>query len=220
MNTSIFIIVIMIIIFIISFILFYYYYWLPKQSNVTKYKIELLTTETVFNEDYYNVIQTSVLVTDRDTFLIPKLGYGITFVWDMYIPSQSGNDKWQTNYNHLKTIISMNDSPVISYHPKNNYLSVVIKYRNNPFYAQFAEIKFKDIKLQKYSHYVLVIDNRDIKLYIDGKLISIKTLPSIPVVYDLNSEIILGEKNNNFLGKINNLSLYPYPLSYSEISSV
>lgn len=219
MNTSNFIIVIMIIIFIISFILFYYYYWLPKQSNVTKYKIELLTTETIFNEDYYNVIQTSVLVTDRDTFIIPKLGYGITFVWDMYIPSQSGNDKWQTNYNHLKTIIAMNDSPVISYHPKNNYLSIVIKYRNNPFYAQFAEIKFKDMKLQKYSHYILVIDNRDIKLYIDGILNSIKTLPSIPVVYDLNSEIVL-VKNNNFLGKINNLSLYPYPLSYSEISSV
>ena len=36
----------------------------------------------------------------------------------------------------------------------------------------------------------------------------------------LNSEIILGQKNNNFNGKINNLTLYPYPLSYSEISSV
>ena len=220
MNTSSFVIVIMIIILIILFILFYYYYWLPHKSNVTKYKLELLTSETVFNEDYYNIIQTSLLVTNRDTLLIPKLGYGISFAWDMYIPSQSGNDKWQTTYNRLKPIISMNDSPVISYHPKNNYLSIVIKYRNNPFYVQFAEIKFKDMKLQKYSHYVLVIDNRDIKLYIDGKLISIKTLPSVPVIYDLNSEIILGEKNNNFNGKINNLMLYPYPLSYNEISSV
>ena len=150
--------------------------------------------------------------------MIPNLGYGISFSWDMYIPAQSGNDKWQNSFNRLKPIISMNDSPVISYHPKKNYLSIVIKYRNNPFYAQFAEIKFEDIKLQKWSHYILVIDNRNIKLYIDGSLISIKTLPSVPVVYDLNSEIILGDKNNNFGGKINNILLYPYPLSYNEIA--
>jgi hypothetical protein len=220
MNTSVVIIVIMIIIFIILSVAFYYYYWLPNKSNVKKYQIPLITTETIFDEKYYNILQTSVLVTDRDTLLIPKLGYGLSFAWDMYIPSISSNDKWQTSFNRLKPIISMNDSPVISYHPKKNYLSIVLKYRNNPFYAQFAEIKFKDIKLQKYAHYILVIDNRNIKLYIDGVLISIKTLPSIPVIYDLNSEIILGEKNNNFLGKIDNLTLYPYPLLYSEISSV
>jgi hypothetical protein len=220
MNTSIIVIIVMIVLFIILFIAFYYYYWLPYQSNVKKYQIPLITTETIFDEDYHNILQTSVLVTSRDTLLIPKLGYGISFAWDMYIPSQSGNDKWQTSFNRLKQIISMNDSPVISYHPKKNYLSIVLKYRNNPFYAQYAEIKFKDMKLQKYSHYILVIDNRNIKLYIDGVLISIKTLPSIPVIYDLNSEISLGEKNNNFLGKINNLTLYPYPLLYNEISSV
>ena len=217
MNTSIIIIIVIIIVFIILSIGFYYYYWLPHQSNINKYQIQVLTTETLFSEDYFNIIQTSVLVTDRDKLMIPNLGYGISFSWDMYIPAQSGNDKWQNSFNRLKPIISMNDSPVISYHPKKNYLSIVIKYRNNPFYAQFAEIKFEDIKLQKWSHYILVIDNRNIKLYIDGSLISIKTLPSVPVVYDLNSEIILGDKNNNFGGKINNILLYPYPLSYTEI---
>ena len=217
MNTSIIIVIFIIIIFIILSIGFYYYYWLPYKSNIKKYQIQLLTTETLFNEDYLDIIQTSILVTDRDKLMIPNLGYGISFSWDMYIPAQSGNDKWQNSFNRLKPIISMNDSPVISYHPKKNYLSIVIKYRNNPFYAQFAEIKFEDIKLQKWSHYILVIDNRNIKLYIDGSLISIKILPSVPVVYDLNSEIILGDKNNNFGGKINNILLYPYPLSYTEI---
>ena len=219
MNTSIIIIIIIIIIFIIFSIGFYYYYWIPFQSNIKKYQIQLLTTETELNEDYLNTIKTSTLITDRDTLMIPNLGYGLSFAWDMYIPSQNGNDKWQSSFNHLKPIISMNDSPVISYHPKKNYLSVIVKYRNNPFYVQFAEIKFTEIKLQKWCHYIVVIDNRNIKLYINGSLISIKILPSIPVVYDLNSEIVLGEKNNNFLGKINNLMLYPYPLSYSEISS-
>ena len=220
MNTSIIIVIVIIIIFIILCIGFYNYYWIPHQSNVNKYQIQLLTTETLFNEDYLNTIQTSVLVTDRDTLIVPNLGYGISFVWDMYIPSQNGNDKWQSSFNYLKPIISMNDSPVISYHPKKNYLSILVKYRNNASYVKFAEIKFEDMKLQKWSHYVLVLDNRNIKLYIDGLLMSIKHLPSVPVIYDLTSEIVLGNKNNNFNGKINNLSLYPFPLSYTEIANI
>jgi hypothetical protein len=138
----------------------------------------------------------------------------------MYIPSIGGNDKWQTNFNHLKPIISMGDSPVISYHPKKNYLSISVKYRNNPFYAQFAEVKFNDIKLQIWTKYVIVIENRNIRLYINGALVSTKILPSVIVISDIKSDIILGSLNDNFLGKIRNLSLIPYPLSFDEIQTI
>ena len=37
---------------------------------------------------------------------------------------------------------------------------------------------------------------------------------------DLNTDIVLGEENNNFLGKIRNLTLYPYPLGYNEIGLI
>lgn len=207
------------IIFIFLCIIFYYFYLVPNKSNVNKYKILLLENEQTFNEDYINTIILETLVT-RDTLYIPKLGYGLTFVWEMYIPSQEGNDKWQNSFNHLKPIITMGDSPVISYHPKKNYLSITVKYRNNPFYAQFAEIKFEDIKLQKWSKYIIVIETRNIKLYIDGVLSSIKVLPSVIAFSDIKSEIILGQEQNNFLGKIKNLSLIPYPLSYDEINTI
>ena len=68
---------------------------------------------------------TAMTMPDRDKLMIPNLGYGISFSWDMYIPAQSGNDKWQSSYNHLKPIIKMMDSPVISYHPKKNYISII-----------------------------------------------------------------------------------------------
>jgi len=210
---------IFLIIFIFLCIIFYYFYLVPNKSNVNKYKILLLENEQTFNEDYINTIILETLVT-RDTLYIPKLGYGLTFVWEMYIPSQGGNDKWQNSFNHLKPIITMGDSPVISYHPKKNYLSITVKYRNNPFYAQFAEIKFEDIKLQKWSKYIIVIETRNIKLYIDGVLSSIKVLPSVIAFSDIKSEIILGQEQNNFLGKIKNLSLIPYPLSYDEINTI
>ena len=203
-------------------VLFYYYYYLPYQSNVTTYKIPLITNEIQFDESYYDtiILRAQPSINSRDTLYVPKLGYGLSFVWEMYIPSVNSNDKWQTSYNRLKPIISMSDSPVISYHPKKNYLSVVLKYRNNPFYVQFAELKFEDIKLQRWSKYILIIENRNVKLYIDGFLLSVKTLPNVPVIYDITTNITLGNINNNFQGKIKNASLYPYPLTYNEIDSV
>ena len=210
---------IILILFLFLFAAFYFYYWVPRQSNVNTYKIPLITDETIFSEDYNAVLNTSTLI-DRETLYVPKLGYGLSFSWEMYIPSQGGNDKWQTNFNHLKPIIKMDDSPIISYHPKKNFLSITVKYRNNPFYAQFAEVKFKDIKLQAWSKYVVVIENRNIKLYINGILVSTKILPSVIAITSGKSDIHLGELNDNFLGKIKNLFLFPYPLSFDEIQTL
>jgi len=218
MNTTIFYVSVLVILVIIV-VLIYYYLWLPRQNNTKKYNIPLLEKETVFTESYTNIIKLETLVT-RDTLYVPKLGHGVTFSWEMYIPSQGGNDIWQTNFNTLKPIISMNDSPVISYHPKKNYLSISVKYRNNPFYSQFAEVKFTDIKLQCWNKYSVVIENRNIRLYINSILVSTKILPSIIAIGDIKSEIILGETNNNFLGKIKNLILYPYPLDFDEIQTI
>ena len=209
-----------IVVLILLIVLFYYYYLLPNQTNVALYKIPLITDEQVFDETYLNTIILKPKVKNRDTLYVPNLGFGISFVWEMYIPTLNSNDNWQTNYNRLKPIISISDSPVIAYHPKNNYLSVVLKYRNNPFYAQFVDLKFNDIKLQRWSKYILIIENRNVKLYIDGKLVSVKTLPSVPVIYDIADNVVLGNLNNNFQGKVRNASLYPYPLNYTDVDLV
>ena len=66
----------------------------------------------------------------------------------------------------------------------------------------------------------MVIENRNIKLYINGILVSTKILPSVIVITDIKSELILGQLNDNFLGKIKNLSLIPYPLSFDEIKTI
>ena len=220
MNTEYIYLIIIIIIIILLFTLFYYYYWVPSKSNISTYKIPLLIDETIFNETYINTINLESTITNRNTLYIPNLGYGLSFVWEMYIPSLNGNDKWHTTFNRLKPIISMKDSPIIAYHPKKNYLSILLKYRNNPFYAQFAEIKFDNIKPQRWSKYILIIENRNIKLYIDNILVSTKILQSLPVIYDIKSNIVLGDLNNNFQGTVRNISLYPYPLSYDEINLV
>lgn len=217
MNTSIIYVGIMLVVLVLLIGLYYLYYYLPNRSNLNKYKIPLLSTETIFDNNYQNILQVADLITNRKTLYVPKLGYGLSFVWEMYIPNLGGNDKWGSSFNILKPILVMNDSPQISYHPKKNYLSIILKYRDNPFYAQFTEIKFDKIKLQKWSKYIVIINGRNIHLYIDGTIASIQILPSLPVIYDISSEIILGQTNNNFLGKIRNMTMYPYPLAITDV---
>ena len=218
MNTTLFYICIMFAILII-FILVYYFY-LYTTSNIQKYKIKLLADETTINNDYEEAFPIKTFITTRDTLYVPKLGYGLSFCWEMYIPNNNSNANWNHSYNNIKPIIYMDDSPQIGYHPKKNYLSIIIKYRNNPFYAQYNEIKITNIKQQKWSKYILIINGRTIQLYIDGKINTIQYLPSLPVIYDIKSDITIGKKNNNFLGKIRNLILIPYPITASDIQEL
>ena len=218
MNTTILYVVIMIVILII-FILIYYYYS-NASSNINKYKIKLLIDETIINNDYENSFIIKNLIPTRDTLYVPKLGYGLTFRWDMYVPNINSNENWNNRYNTVKPIISMDDSPQIGYHPKKNYLSVIMKYRNNPFYAQYHEIKINNIKQQKWSTYILIINGRTIQLIINGITEYTQYLPSLPVIYDISSDVLLGKKNNNFLGKIRNLMLIPYPIKPFEIQDL
>jgi hypothetical protein len=199
---------------------YYFYYYLPSQSNLGKYQIPILTSEITLDETFSQTIQLANLVSNRNTLMIPKLGYGIVFSWEMYIPNLAGNAAWNTSYNIVKPIFSMQDSPQVGYNPKKNYLSIITKYRDNPFYAEFSEIKVPDIKPQKWCKYILAISDRVIQIWIDGVIIKTEYLPSLPVFYDIQSAITIGQMNNNFQGKIRNLTLIPFPLSYSELQSL
>lgn len=200
--------------------LYYFYYYLRRQGNVVKYQIPILTSEITLEETFSQTTQIANLVSNRNTLMVPKLGYGITFTWEMYISNLAGNAAWENNYNIIKPIFSMQDSPQIGYNPKKNYLSVITKYRDNPFFAEFSEIKVSDLKLQKWCKYILAIFGRTIQVWIDGVIVKTEYLPSLPVFYDIQSAITIGKVNNNFKGKLRNLVMYPYPLSYTELQSL
>jgi len=220
MNQSVIFMIVGIVLLLLILGLYYFYYYLPRQSNLGKYQIPILTTETTLDETFSQTVQIANLVSNRPTLMIPKLGYGITFTWEMYISNLAGNAAWQNNYNIVKPIFSMQDSPQVGYNPKKNYLSIITKYRDNPFYAEFFEIKVPDIKQQKWCKYILAISGRTIQIWIDGVIVKTEYLPSLPVFYDIQSAITIGQMNNNFHGKIRNLIMYPYPLSYTELQSI
>jgi hypothetical protein len=220
METSIIVVICLLLILAFGITAYYFYYYRPNQTNAKRYEIELLGSEITFNEEYNSSLKVSNLVSGRPEFLISNLGYGISLAWEMYIPNLAGNDKWNNKFNIVKPIFTMNDSPQIGYNPKRNYLSIILKYRDNPFRAQYSEIRVDDLKMQTWNKYILVINGRTVNLFINGKLAISKIIPSLPVIYGIESDIELGQINNNFQGRIQNMKLYPFPLSYKEIEMV
>jgi hypothetical protein len=174
----------------------------------------IMSGPTNFNEKFYKEIE----LPDRLNTLYGK-GHGITIIWDMYIPNTTENRMFNSSFDRLKPIIRIGNSPHIYYHPKKGYLSIISKYTDNPFYSNYPEIKYDEVKLQKWERYILVIKNRSINLFVGGKLKMATTLLNIPIV-DTNRLIKLGEYNNNFQGKVRNLKIIGHPLDNKNIQNI
>lgn len=218
MNT-IYTIIIILFILAILFYLVYSKYYLPKQSNKYQYGHLLISGIVTLKEDFQQIIPINTIISNRNNFYIPYLGYGITFTWDMYVPALASNTNWQSSFNKSKPIIKVEDSPEISYNPKKNYLNISVKYKDNPFLAKITELQYNGVKCQVWVKYTIVINQSSILLYENNNLVKAKLIPSPPMLYDIGNKIYIGQINNNCLCKIKDLYVYPYPLSYNEILS-
>lgn len=190
---------------LIGLIIFIFYSQLLKEKDS---ETVLLKGPTKFKEDFEKDIDLSNL-GKLDNF---GKGYGLTLSWEMYIPNYSENVNYNSSFNKLKPIMKFGDSPKIYYHPKNGYLSIILKYTDNPFYSNYPEIKIENIKLQKWNKCILIINDRHVNFYIDGKLVKSRTIMNVPVI-DFNNNLILGELNNNFHGNVKNIKLLTYPIN-------
>ena len=133
----------------------------------------------------------------------------------MNIPNTDGSRHYKSSFNKLKNIITIGESPQIYYHPKKGFISFIFKYLDNPFYSHYPEIKLENIPLQKWNKYILIIQNRHIRIYMNGKLVKSTSLPNL-VMLNFDS-IRVGKINNNFLGVVKNMEIYPYPLTNQEL---
>lgn len=193
-----------------------YYNYLYKN---TEKEITILKGPTKFKEEYQEKLDINALTKNKELLDNYGKGHGLTLIWEMYIPNNPPNKFYNSSFNKLKPIVKFGDSPQIYYHPKQGYLSIILKYTDNPFYSNYPEIKIEDIKLQKWEKYILVIQDRNINLFINNKLVASKTLMNIPYIY-LFEGINFGEINNNFLGIIKNMKLLTRALTIKEIKNL
>ena len=70
-------------------------------------------------------------------------------------------------------------------------------------------------------HLIYVIQNRDITIYVNKKLIKTHTLKGVPILNFNNKTLVkFGEYNNNFNGLVDNITLYEKILTNEEIKSM
>ena len=173
-------------------------------------QIELIGDKPVeFNEKYtYSSSYLRELKTQDHN--IPGSGHGFTLEFEIEIKNIPSNRLWQSSYDKLKPIMKFNYSPNVYYHPKDNYLDIVFNYQDNSYFENYKHIKISDIPIQRWNHIVIRCDNRDIVIYLNQEVVDVVKLPNVPKLK--KRQIQLGEKNNNFLGKIKNLRYYDQPI--------
>jgi hypothetical protein len=172
--------------------------------------------ESEIERNYERKESIATIMGTRES-LFENEGYGLTFVWDMYVPNTMGNKGWGSNYNNMRPIMRWGESPHIYYNHRKNYLSVMAKYKDNPYYSQRPNINV-EIPLQRWNKFIVVMDNRKVVIFINGKMVKTYTLGNVPIISsNYLDNITIGQKGNNIMGKIRNMSVKFRPLRTNEI---
>lgn len=194
------------ILFLVGAYILFNYNELKKMGEVdNKYLIE---SEVVLNPNFEKKINLGNFIGTRRNLIEEGKGVGISFEWDMYIPNTVSNKGWTSDYNSFKPILLFGNTPQIYYHPRKNIVSFNIKYKEHGHYFQYAQINI-DVPLQKWNNYLITMNNRTINIYINRELKETVKIDNVPIISTSDESIIqIGEKNNNFIGKLNNMKIY------------
>jgi hypothetical protein len=142
-------------------------------------------------------------------------GEGLTFIWNMYLPNYIPERIWFTSYSKDKPILRIGDSPQILFNPKMQSLKILVKFKFTQFNNHYPIIELKDIPLQKWNKYIVIIKTNDIQIYINGEIKVHKKIPN-PIIIN-NQDIELGEVNNNIIGSISDFEIIFRPLNNIEV---
>ena len=199
-------------ILLIGGLIFVFYEYLYKAASYDNYTL----IENVY--EYESTIPLGKLAPNRSSLILPGYGHGLTFTWAMNLDQVGPERIWATSYSRDKPIIRIGNSPQIYYNPKYNILKVIVSYRETPFFAHYPIIELRDIPLQSWNKYAVVIESNRVKIYFNGQLVVNKELSNIPIID--STDIIVGEKNNNIIGKVQDLKVYFRPYDNRAIKKI
>jgi hypothetical protein len=191
-------IILLIIITVIIFI--YYKFFIHEYTNLFD---DVIVLNNNFNKQISNLY-------------LPESKNGIEFSYTFWIyfkniPENANLLKY--NYKKNKFIFGIHNSPGFYYNIINNQLIMNIKYNTKSY-----SVNINDLKLQKWNHIAIVLNNRELSIYIDSKLYKTTLIPSVPFIY--NRDLNIGEKNNNFNGLLADGRYYNKALSQKKITTI
>ena len=127
-------------------------------------------------------------------------GEKYTFSFWINVNSIPENGHWDSDVNTPKGIISHYDSPSVYYLIKEGTLSVVIGYKDKLGINSKYVINLRDFKQQVWQNVIIVVNNRNVDVYLNGVIAKSIYLPNIPWIS--NDNLYIGQAGNNFFGHV------------------
>tara|TARA_B100000963_G_C22623659_1_gene671229 strand:+ start:398 stop:1252 length:855 start_codon:yes stop_codon:yes gene_type:complete len=145
-------------------------------------------------------------------------------------------DDWNYKYGEPKVMLFRPDTaggkatfnPMVFFSPVENNLTVAVNcYSSDPSKPDANQrflCNIKNINLQKWVHLGVVLNNRTLDVYINGKLTKTCMLPGVPKINnESNIELTPGnnpknlDENAGFMGYISKIVFFPYDLTPQQV---
>jgi len=195
---------------LILLFLFYYYRDYLFGSSSTSNSYQVFSNEMKVDEKFEMNVEFSEFIGKRESLFLDGEGTDISFYWEMKVPNMEGTEPINSSSNKYKPLIRFGSGPNIYYHPRKSILDFVVKYKDNPNYPKFSHTQV-EVKQQRWNNFLCVIRGKIIFIYINGILVKSNTLGNVPLIASSPKEMLkIGDRNNNIVGKIRNLTIYFY----------
>ena len=194
----------LIVISISIFCMFLIYRILKKERIHTNVERDTLELTGDFSKKYPNSL-----------FPVSSEGNKYTLAFFIYNNNYAENSSWDSGFIRPKGIISHYGSPNVYFITKSNTLRISIAYKDDLSNKKFYNFDIKKFKYQKWEHVVIVVENKYVSIYLNGVIIKATKLPNIPWIPQ--SSLFIGQKNNNFNGKIRDVEYINDSLKIHEV---
>lgn len=189
----------------ICYRIFMYYYY-KDYSDTQKVLIDKPT----------HFIETFKKVINRSEIFKPNVNFSLS--WKMKILNIPSNFAWNSSVRKNKPIALNGGCPDIFYNPHTNELIIIFELLDTHSMSVPKTIKIKDIPVQSWVNYALIVKGRQVMFYINGELKHSELMENVPTKQ--TGAFRFGTINNNFLGHVDNFVYYNYPLKMDEVQSI
>ena len=177
---------------------------LPRKANIPFYKY-LISPNTWFNS------------LNKSSNILREKKESLEFTYNIWIKvfNAEENLDWQQSFETPKILLNRQYSPIILYVPKDNSLRVGMQTDID------TKITFYEInnffKLQTWQNICLVLEERNLDIFLNGKLKVSYILPSVPY---LNTSPIQLFPNYGFYAQVSLITYYNRALNIKEIKNL
>lgn len=180
-----------------------------------------------FRNEFTSLFKDQILLNNKYSKFVshlymPESDDGRRFTYTFWIkfrniPENAGVLK--TIFYEPKNIMNRNDSPKITYNIYINTLIFSVQYKHNDRLMHY-NLEVEELPIQTWNHIAFVLDNRDVNVFINGRLHKSGFIPSVPFLFNKNLNIGETGETENFNGYLADGRYYNKALKFEKIESI